>query len=79
MAHYFAVKETTDSLLLVKLGDFYEAFGDDAAKMAKTLNMALTKRNGVMMCGIPSHALDRYTAQLVNAGHFVMICPPVAS
>ena len=51
-----------DVLLLFRLGDFYELFFEDVKEAAGLLNVALTKRNGVPMCGVPYHAAQRYIA-----------------
>src|SRR5438046_9047912 len=63
-----------DVLLLFRLGDFYELFFEDAKEAAGLLNVALTKRNGVPMCGVPYHAAQRYIAKLIKAGKRVAIC-----
>src|SRR5256886_4870445 len=57
-----------DVLLLFRLGDFYELFFEDAKEAAGLLNVALTKRNGVPMCGVPYHAAQNYIAKLIKAG-----------
>src|SRR6186997_1618386 len=62
------------TLLLFRLGDFYEMFFDDAKEASALLNVALTKRNEVPMCGVPHHALDSYLRRLVKAGKRVAIC-----
>ncbi|WP_238541586.1 DNA mismatch repair protein MutS [Candidatus Amoebophilus asiaticus] len=67
------------SLLLFRVGDFYETFGEDAVKTSKLLDIVLTKRaNGaaaaVELAGFPHHALDTYLPKLVKAGHRVAIC-----
>ena len=64
----------SDVLLLFRLGDFYELFFEDAKEAAGLLNVALTKRNGVPMCGVPYHAAQNYIAKLVKAGKRVAIC-----
>lgn len=66
--HYNAVKATlpAGSILLLKLGDFYEVFGEDAATVAKALNITLTKRREIPMAGIPWHALKRSTLDLIR-------------
>src|SRR5207249_5750918 len=66
-----------DTLLLFRLGDFYELFFDDAKEASQLLNVALTKRNGVPMCGVPYHAAENYIAKLVKAGKRVAICDQV--
>src|SRR5205814_7057577 len=63
-----------DVLLLFRLGDFYELFFEDAKEAAGLLNVALTKRNGVPMCGVPYHAAQSYVAKLIKAGKRVAIC-----
>jgi DNA mismatch repair protein MutS len=63
-----------DTLLLFRLGDFYELFFDDAKDASALLNLALTKRNGVPMCGMPYHAAQNYIAKLIKAGRRVAIC-----
>src|SRR4026209_2810635 len=63
-----------DVLLLFRLGDFYELFFEDAKEAAGLLNVALTKRNGVPMCGVPYHAAQHYIAKLIKAGKRVAIC-----
>lgn len=67
------------ALLLFRLGDFYELFGEDAEIGASVLNITLTSREigkgrRVPMCGVPHHAANTYIAQLVNAGYRVAIC-----
>src|SRR3954465_6339618 len=63
-----------DTLLLFRLGDFYELFFDDAKDASALLNVALTKRNTVPMCGVPYHAAQNYIAKLIKAGRRVAIC-----
>ena len=63
-----------DTLLLFRLGDFYEMFFEDAKDASALLNVALTKRNGVPMCGVPYHAAQNYVAKLIKAGRRVAIC-----
>lgn len=74
-------KQHPEHIFLFRCGDFYETYGDDAAKIAKTLGITLTK-NGygdeyVAMAGFPHHALDGYLPKLVRAGHKVAICDPI--
>ena len=75
MAQYQAMRRSLpdDVLLLYRLGDFYEMFFDDAKNAAPILNVALTKRNAIPMCGVPYHAADNYIAKLVKAGKRVAI------
>ena len=63
-----------DTLLLFRLGDFYELFFEDAKVASGLLNLALTKRNDVPMCGMPYHAAQGYIAKLITAGRRVAIC-----
>src|SRR5438132_1841427 len=63
-----------DTLLLFRLGDFYELFFEDAKEASGLLNVALTKRNDVPMCGVPYHAAQSYVAKLIKAGRRVAIC-----
>ena len=80
MKQYNQIKaKYPDALLLFRVGDFYETFGDDAKKTAGTLGIVLTKRrNGaasfVDLAGFPHHALDNYLPKLVRAGYRVAIC-----
>src|SRR5215472_18489092 len=64
----------SDTLLLFRLGDFYEMFFDDAKEASALLNVALTKRNGVPMCGVPYHAAQGYLRRLIKAGRRVAVC-----
>jgi DNA mismatch repair protein MutS len=63
-----------DTLLFFRLGDFYELFFEDAKEASALLNVALTKRNEVPMCGVPYHAAQNYVAKLIKAGRRVAIC-----
>lgn len=65
------------TLLLFRLGDFYEMFGDDAREASPILNVALTKRGQTPMCGVPYHAARSYIEKLVAAGWRVAICDQV--
>ena len=64
----------SDALLLFRLGDFYEMFFEDAQTGSQLLNLALTARNGVPMCGLPFHAANGYIARILKAGRKVAIC-----
>jgi len=66
-----------DTLLLFRLGDFYEMFFEDAKEASAILNVALTKRNGVPMCGVPYHAAEGYMAKLIRAGKRAAICDQI--
>jgi len=80
MKQYYQVKEKhPDAVLLFRVGDFYETFGEDAIKAAGILGITLTRRaNGsasyVELAGFPYHALDTYLPKLVRAGQRVAIC-----
>ncbi len=80
MRQYYAVKtKYPGALLLFRVGDFYETFGEDAITTSKVLDIVLTKRsNGsaseVELAGFPHHALDNYLTKLVRAGYRVAIC-----
>jgi DNA mismatch repair protein MutS len=76
MAQYRRIKGELpkDALLLFRLGDFYEMFFEDAQNGAQILNVALTKRGVVPMCGIPHHAANAYIGRLLRAGKKVAIC-----
>src|SRR5580765_7416275 len=76
MAQYRRIKSDLpkDALLLFRLGDFYELFFEDAQIGAQLLNVALTKRGVIPMCGIPFHAANGYIARLLKAGRKVAIC-----
>ena len=76
MAQYRRIKGELpkDALLLFRLGDFYEMFFEDAQTGAQLLNVALTRRGVVPMCGIPFHAAHAYIARLLKAGRKVAIC-----
>jgi DNA mismatch repair protein MutS len=75
MQQYQAMRRElpSDVLLFFRLGDFYELFFDDAKRAAPILNVALTKRNGVPMCGVPHHAATGYLAKLIQAGQRVAL------
>lgn len=80
MKQYNSIKaKYPDALLLFRVGDFYETFGEDAVKTSSILGIVLTRRaNGaasyVELAGFPHHALDTYLPKLVRAGHRVAIC-----
>jgi len=80
MKQYNAIKvKYPGALLLFRVGDFYETFGEDAVKASKVLDIVLTKRGSgsvseVELAGFPHHALDSYLPKLVRAGHRVAIC-----
>lgn len=70
-------KQSVDSLLFFRLGDFYELFSEDAVLASRLLGLTLTQRNSVPMCGVPHHASDGYIAKLVEFGYKVAIAEQV--
>src|SRR5580658_2281931 len=76
MAQYRRIKGELpkDAILLFRLGDFYEMFFEDAQTGAQILNLALTARNGVPMCGLPFHAANGYIGKILRTGRKVAIC-----
>ena len=75
MAQYQAMRRSlpADIILFYRLGDFYEMFFDDAKAASPIMNVALTKRGGTPMCGVPYHAAQGYIARLLKAGKRVAI------
>lgn len=79
MTQYNTIKgKYPDALLLFRVGDFYETFGQDAVKTSQILGIVLTKRNNgegsVELAGFPHHSIDSYLPKLVRAGMRVAIC-----
>src|SRR3954471_6020146 len=80
MQQHRAIKSKyPDALLLFRVGDFYETFGEDAIIASRVLGITLTKRNNGAptsseLAGFPHHALDTYLHKLVKAGYRVAIC-----
>jgi len=80
MKQYYTIKDKhPDAILLFRVGDFYETFGEDAIKTSEIVGITLTRRaNGaasyVELAGFPHHALDTYLPKLVRAGQRVAIC-----
>jgi DNA mismatch repair protein MutS len=78
MKQYFDVKaKHPDAILLFRVGDFYEMYGQDAVRGAELLGITQTRRNGedsVEMAGFPHHAIDNYLPRLVRAGQRVAVC-----
>ncbi len=80
MKQYNAVKESyADAIVLFRLGDFYEMFGEDAEKASRILQITLTSRdktkeNPLPMCGIPYFASETYISKLIKAGCKVAVC-----
>src|ERR1700739_2853601 len=80
MKQHRAIKQKyPDAVLLFRVGDFYETFGEDAITASRVLGITLTKRNNGAaassdLAGFPHHALDTYLHKLVKAGYRVAIC-----
>ena len=79
MAQYRQCKSQlpAGTILLFRLGDFYEMFFEDAQEAAGILNVALTKRGDTPMCGIPYHATGNYLSKLLKVGRKVAVCDQV--
>ncbi len=83
MRQYLEIKSKyPESILLYRMGDFYEMFMEDAVTASKVLDIALTSRdrqaqNPVPMCGVPYHAAENYIAKLVSAGFKIAVCDQV--
>ena len=80
MSQYTQIKNKyPDAILLFRVGDFYETFGEDAIVTAKALGIVLTKKGAgsaseIELAGFPYHSLDSYLPKLVKAGHRVAVC-----
>ena len=75
LRQYFTAKEKyTDCVIFFRLGDFYEMFYEDAVEVSKILDLTLTQRGGVPMCGVPHHSSMTYISKLVNKGYKVALC-----
>jgi DNA mismatch repair protein MutS len=75
MSQYRSIKQTyQDAVLFFRLGDFYEMFDKDAREVSALLNLTLTKRNGLPMCGIPYHSSHLYIPRLLRHGKKIAIC-----
>jgi DNA mismatch repair protein MutS len=83
MRQYNSIKEQVPgTLLMFRLGDFYEMFFEDAVTAARELEITLTARNkekgaGIPMCGVPYHAAEGYISRLIQKGYRVAICDQV--
>lgn len=75
MTSYVQMKRSLGGgvLVLLRLGDFYEALGDDARTVSQVCNVTLTKRNDTLMAGVPYHSKDHYVKMLVKAGYKVAL------
>ncbi len=79
MKQYYRLKrESGDAVLFFRLGDFYEMFEQDAKDVSGILNITLTKRNEIPMCGIPYHAAQPYIGKLLRAGKKIAICEQIS-
>jgi len=84
LKHYVSLKEENENhLLLYRLGDFFECFFEDATLISEILEITLTSKDGgkaigrVPMAGIPHHALERYSSELIKKNHSVVICDQI--
>ena len=75
--HEIRAQLSDDTLLMFRLGDFYEIFQQDAEWGAKLLGITLTHRHGMPMAGIPFHAADSYIQKLLDQGVKIAICDQV--
>jgi DNA mismatch repair protein MutS len=84
IAEYLGIKAChPNTLLLYRMGDYYEAFFKDAAKVARLLDLTLTQRtplhgDPIPMAGVPYHALEGYVAHLTSLGESVAISEPIS-
>ena len=75
MRQYKGIKsQYPEEIVFFRLGDFYEMFLDDAKEASQILNLTLTARHGIPMCGIPYHAAKNYIRRLLEAGKKIAIC-----
>lgn len=65
--------EYPQAIVLMRVGDFFEAYGETAKHLAELLGLTLTEREGVPMCGIPHHVAEKRVAQLIAAGKQVIL------
>ena len=79
MRQYLAIKREVPqgAIVMFRLGDFYEMFGEDAVVAAPILGATLTHRGDQPMCGVPHHALNSYLAKLIRAGKTAALCDQV--
>ena len=79
MRQYLAIKREVPrgAIVMFRLGDFYEMFGEDAITAAPILGATLTHRGDQPMCGVPYHALNSYLAKLIRAGRTAALCDQV--
>ena len=75
LAQYLKIKEKyKDYVVFFRLGDFYEMFYEEAEKVSRELELTLTARAGVPMCGVPYHACETYLKKLIDKGYKVALC-----
>ena len=75
MIQYRKIKQKyRDAILFFRLGDFYEMFEQDAQEASQLLDLTLTQRNGIPMCGIPYHAAQNYILRLLKSQKKIAIC-----
>lgn len=80
MQQYKRIKsQNPDSILFFRLGDFYEMFENDAKEVSLLLDIALTKRHSIPMCGVPYHSSSPYIARLLKAGRKIAICEQLSN
>ena len=79
MRQYLAIKREVPpgAIVMFRLGDFYEMFGEDAIVASPILGATLTHRGDQPMCGVPYHALNAYLAKLIRAGKTAALCDQV--
>ncbi|MCP5514315.1 MAG: DNA mismatch repair protein MutS [Spirochaetales bacterium] len=80
MLQYKRIKsQHPDSILFFRLGDFYEMFDSDAREVSSILDIVLTKRHNIPMCGVPYHAASSYIAKLLKTGRKIAICEQLSN
>jgi len=72
-------KQQEGNILFFRLGDFYEMFAEDAVEVSSLLNLTLTSRGGLPMCGVPYHAAKTYVSRLLKLGKKIAICEQLTS
>ncbi|MDQ0203400.1 DNA mismatch repair protein MutS [Pectinatus haikarae] len=78
MQQYYEMKgQSGEAILFFRLGDFYEMFDEDAQTASRELELTLTARSKIPMCGIPYHAAESYINRLINKGYKVAICEQI--
>ena len=79
MRQYLRIKSEIPkgAILMFRLGDFYEMFGEDAVIASPVIGATLTRRGSMPMCGVPHHALNSYLAKLIRAGMTAALCDQV--